>query len=90
MVDVIQGKVTKIIDGDTFDMSITGIGANNSKTYNTTEIIRLADMNAPELKTTSGQKAKQNLKTKIGGKIVKCKVQARDSHGRLICKVSLA
>ena len=90
MVDIIQGRVTKVIDGDTFDMNITGVGANNSETYNATERIRLADMNAPELRTTTGQKAKQNLKAKIGGKIVKCNVQSRDSYGRLVCKVSLA
>ena len=37
-----------------------------------------------------GQKAKQNLKAKIGRKLVKCNVQSRDSYGRLVCKVSLA
>ena len=89
MVDTIQGRVTKVIDGDTFDMNITGVGANNSETYNSTERIRLADMNDPELKTIAGQKAKQNLKAKIDRKMVKCKVQSRDSYGRLVCKVTL-
>ena len=90
MVDIIQGKVTEVIDGDTFDMSVSGRGANNSETYNNTERIRLADVNAPELGSPAGQQAKQDLETRIGGKIVKCEIQSRDSFGRLVCKVSLA
>lgn len=87
--DVIQGRVTEVIDGDTFEINVSGRGANNTEKYNNSERIRLADTNAPELGTTAGQQAKQNLKTRIDGKIVKCEVQARDSFGRLVCKVSI-
>ena len=89
MVDVIQGKVTEVIDGDTFEMNVTGIGQTNSQEYNDIERIRIAGMNAPELGTQAGQQDKQNLENQIGGKIVKCEIKARDQYGRLVSDVSI-
>ena len=52
-----KAKVLKIVDGDTID--VEGIGR-----------IRMADINAPELSTKEGQKAKEFVKSLCLGKTV--------------------
>ncbi len=89
MADTIWGNVTKVIDGDTFEMNVTHISKNNQFNYNPIERIRLAGGNAPELSDKDGQSAKNRLKNKIDGKNVKCIVQSRDVFRRLVADVSL-
>ncbi len=90
MADIIWGKVTKVIDGDTFTMNVTHISNLNKDKYSAVETIRIAGYDAPELSTPGGQKAKQDLFQKINGKEVKCVIQARDIYGRVIASVSLS
>lgn len=90
MTDTVRGPVTEVIDGDTFDMKVTHIGKNNLNKYKNNERIRIAEIDAPELPSKSGQRAKTELEKAIGGKQVRCHVQARDNYGRLVCDVALA
>lgn len=87
MADWIEGPVTQIIDGDTFRMRVEWFGRNNSYSYNGDQRIRIAGMNAPELGSPLGEAAKQQLQNRIGGRYVRCTVQARDTYGRLVCQV---
>lgn len=89
MADVIQGPVTQVIDGDTFDMTVSRIGTNNKNKYNGTERIRIASIDAPELNTLAGKRSKDSLERKIKGKNVSCSVQARDTYGRIVADVRL-
>lgn len=89
MSDIIQGPVIHIIDGDTFDMTVTHLGTNNREQYNNQERVRIANFNAPELGTIGGAMAKINLEKHILGKIVKCTVKARDVYGRIVANVNL-
>lgn len=84
MYDIVRGPVQDVIDGDTFDISVTHTGKNNKYTYNDTERIRIVGINAPELNTPGGLRAKADLKAKISGKEVRCRVHARDSYQRLV------
>lgn len=90
MTDTIWGTVTNVTDGDTFDIHVTHYNKNNQKTYNNDERIRITSIDTPELPSSAGYRAKQNLEHAIGGKNVKCIIQARDNYGRLVCDVSLA
>ena len=71
-----KGKVTKVIDGDTF--KIKGGKA-----------IRLANVRAPELRTKGASKAKSELSKAIGGKTISYKSVGR-SYGRTIAQVKIA
>lgn len=84
MYDTVRGPVQDVIDGDTFDISVTHAGKSNKYTYNETERIRIVSINAPELNTSAGVRAKVDLKTKISGKEIRCHVHSRDSYGRLV------
>jgi endonuclease YncB( thermonuclease family) len=84
MYDTIRGPVLDVIDGDTFDISVTHTGKNNKYTYGDSERIRIVDINAPELNTPDGLRAKTNLKAKILGKEIRCHVHTRDSYQRLV------
>ncbi len=87
MADWIEGPVTQIIDGDSFRMRVEWVGRNNSYRYSGDQRIRVAGVDAPELGSPSGKAAKQRLQDSIGGRYVRCTVQARDTYGRLVCQV---
>ncbi|MCD6385483.1 hypothetical protein J7M23_06855 [Candidatus Sumerlaeota bacterium] len=90
MSDVIWGDVKNIVDGDTFDLKVTHVGKNNVEKYNNEERIRIEDVNAPEIPSAAGKRSKDALEKKLLGKYVRCDIRARDTYGRLVCKVSLA
>ena len=89
MYDSVRGPVVDVIDGDTFDINVTHKGKNNKYTYNDTERIRIVGIDAPELNTVAGIHAKANLKAKILGKEIRCKVHSRDTFQRLVGDVEL-
>ena len=89
MADTIRGPVTNVIDGDTFDMNVTHLGKKNTIKYNDDERIRIAGIDAPEINTEEGKKAKKKLEKKISGKEVRCTVQARDTYGRIVADIEV-
>ena len=89
MADTIRGPVTRVVDGDTFEMDVTHVGKKNTKEYNESETVRIAGIDAPELGTEAGKKAKAELDKKLSGKEVRCKVQARDTYGRVVADVEI-
>ena len=89
MADIIAGTVTKVIDGDTFEMKIVYEDKSNKYKYNENEIIRLEGTNAPELNTPAGKIAKTNLTNKLFGASVKCVVKSRDTFGRIVADVTI-
>lgn len=70
-----KGKVTKVIDGDTF--KVQGGKA-----------IRLAKVSAPELGTRGGAKARNELQNVVGGKTVTYCTVAK-SYGRDVANVKV-
>ncbi len=90
MADVIWGDVTQVIDGDTFDVNVTHYSRANAVRYNNRERIRVAGIDAPELHTRLGPRAKHQLERTLLGQHVRLDVQSRDVYGRLICQVSVA
>ena len=70
-------KVTKVIDGDTF---LTSSRKN---------AVRLANVNAPEIRQRGGQVAKKSLSNLILGKTVSIDTKARDIYARSVANVKL-
>jgi len=89
MADVIYGTVTSVTDGDTFDVSVYYQSPGNKLSYNKSETVRVANIDAPELPSAAGLTAKTKLERRILGKNVRLEVQARDKFGRLVCNVTL-
>lgn len=85
--DTIRGTVTKVVDGDTFEMDVTQRGQDNQHEYNDHEKVRIADKNAPELKQTGGQEAKEALEIVLADAEVECTVKSRDEYGRVVADV---
>lgn len=71
-----KGKVTRVIDGDTFKIK----GGKS---------IRLENVKAPELGTKGGAKARNDLQTAIGGKTITYNVVAK-SYRRDVANVKIA
>ena len=89
MADTIRGLVTRVVDGDTFEMNVAYIGKKNAEKYDDSEIVRIAGIDAPELDTDAGKKAKAELTNRLSGKEVRCTVQARDTYGRVVADVEV-
>ena len=89
MADTIRGRVTDVVDGDTFDMEVTHADKKNTDEYNPEERVRIAGVDSPELDTEEGKKAKKSLEKKLSGKEVRCTVQTRDTYGRIVADVQV-
>ena len=89
--DEAYGIVTNVVDGDTFDVTIEKADA---KIAYSVERIRLADVDSPEIKSESGQDARDFTYAVLMNKRVYLDIDdlsaaGRDSYGRLICVVYL-
>jgi micrococcal nuclease len=69
-----ENKVTKVIDGDSFEL------ADGRR-------IRLASINAPEVGRCMSPEAKDTLKTLIEGKIISLYDTLKDGYGRTLANV---
>ncbi len=75
-----KALVTKVIDGDTFDVLLEGLVPDR---------VRIAGFNAPEMGTLSGLPTQGTLEAKILRHWVKLVPKARDNHGRMVADVYL-
>lgn len=87
--DILFGTVFEVIDGDTFKVDRIGRPQHNGYNYKDIECIRIASIDAPELPTRAGQRAKAHLERTLHGRRVRLEINARDIYGRLIAHVSL-
>ena len=81
------GVVTNIVDGDTFDVTIEKA---DSRIFSSVERIRLADVNSPEMNTSTGPDAKDFTFAVLMNKRIYLDIDdlsgnGRDAYGRLIC-----
>ncbi len=90
MNDVIWGDVVRIIDGDTFEVDITHYDRRNGVSYGNRERIRIAGIDAPEIPSIPGLRARNHLENYLLGKHVRLTIRARDTFGRLVCDVAIA
>ena len=68
-----NANVKEVIDGDTFET-----------TYN---VIRLENVDAPELREPGGPAAKQKLSDLIANKAIIYEEKARDKYSRIVAQV---
>ena len=66
--------VTKVLDGDTIE-------TQNGN------VLRLEDVDAPEINESGGQDAKNKLEELAGGKTISYTEEARDAYGRIVSNV---
>lgn len=86
--DEILGMVTRIIDGDIFDIYIIHQSRYNRRTYNKRERVRITKSNF-QIKGSSLLSPQQKLERIIQGKSVQVIVKSRDYFGRLKGKVKV-
>ena len=79
---LIKGLVTSIVDGNTFELSVSG--HENGKRH---EVIKIYGMDKPAPSTLSGILAKLELEKKIVGRTLECEIIETDDLNQLIAKV---
>ena len=77
--EILSGRVTKVVDGDTLYLRVDG----------NQHVIRLHEIDAPELGQPWGRQARQALSQKVSSKNVMVEVSTTDAYGRLVGKVWL-
>ncbi|MFC3393536.1 thermonuclease family protein [Brenneria rubrifaciens] len=70
----LNGKVVKVVDGDTLIVRQSGINHR----------IRLLGIDAPEYRQPYGKNARRTLERKIGGKWVTVRYEAKDRYARYL------
>ncbi len=85
--DVVTGWPTEVIDGDTFDVQIGWRRWNNIYGYAPNERVRIRSIDAPELPSTAGIRARWDLVQRLNGKYVELYIHSRDTFGRLVADV---
>lgn len=88
MLDITEGPVISIINGNTFTMQVTHIGNHNVLNYKSFETIRIKDRVVSSLSTVNGINQKQELSRILTGKKVRCEIIRRDEYNVLIAKVT--
>jgi endonuclease YncB( thermonuclease family) len=83
----ISGLVTGIIDGNTFEISVSNEPNGNSLGDKHTETIRILGMNKPAATTLPGILAKLELEKMIVGRTVECEIVSRDESNQAIANV---
>jgi len=78
--DILSGKVVSVHDGDT----ITVLDANHVQ-----HKIRLAGIDAPELRQAFGRRSRDLLSGQVAGKVVQVEWYKRDKYRRIIGKILL-
>lgn len=79
--EVLQGRVIRVIDGDTVEIRMGEGGADQNRR------IRLFAIDAPESKMPWGNACREKLAEVVAGKSVKVQVKDRDQYGRTVGQV---
>ncbi len=89
MSDVIQGRVSFIMDQRTFSIEITHVGAKNSDKYLTTETVRILHLKVSSADEATNDHSRLTLEKLLKDQKVKCRVHHRDSYHRVVADVAI-
>ncbi len=90
MTDYIGGKVTKVIDGITFEMAVDFRGDQNQDVFLDKEMVRLASFKQSGLGKSGGRSSITELRKKIWNRHITLIVVGRDDDDRVIAYISPA
>lgn len=79
--ETLQGRVIRVIDGDTVEIRMGEGGAEQNRR------IRLFAVDAPESKMPWGSACREKLAEVVAGKQVKVQVKDRDQYGRTVGQI---
>ena len=82
--NVYEGQVLRVIDGDTFD-ALVNLGFGVYQKFR----VRVEGVDTPEMNTREGKKAKMVVEDLIGGKTVYLSEAGSDKYGRALARVEL-
>jgi endonuclease YncB( thermonuclease family) len=89
MADLIQGKVSYIMDRRTFAIEVSHIGAHNHDQYLKEETVRIRHLIGTNKKPVKLGETKKTLEGVLAEQTVKCRVDHRDSYHRIVADVFL-
>lgn len=84
MTERVRGIVKNVIEGDVFELNVTGVGPFNEQEYQASEKVRIAGINDPEL--YPGNAGPQKLE-RLKDREVQCFIMTRDGDGNVVAVV---
>ena len=81
--DIIKGKVTRIINGETFELRVDALNYDNQGVYVSVERVLITDLHSPKLYQRHGFRIKKLLRKTIGGRVLRIEVLNRNNKGHL-------
>lgn len=83
----ISGLVTGIIDGNTFQISVTDGESSEHESSKHIETVRIFGMDKPSASTLPGILAKLELEKMIVGRTLECEILERNANNQAIAHV---
>jgi len=87
--DFIIGKVTDVIDGETFRITVDRTGGKNRHGYKDQEKIHIKKIKLTDITWMTGVFTKSKIEKMFRGKKVLCLIRSRDQAGKIIADVQL-
>ncbi len=83
MPDRLTGTVSRVIDGDTFELAVTDASHATRSDYKDTERVRMVSFSPPD------PDSEFSIAGSLPGRPVTCTIHSRDPYGRLIADVEV-
>ena len=87
--DVVNGKVIKVIDYNTIEINVTEIGVRNEYNYMQKERIKLLAVNNVKIHIPNTPWDINNIEEMLMGKSIRCEINHRDYFSRLVSDVKI-
>lgn len=81
--DFLIGNVMHVLDGDTFELTVTRVGKNNRNLYEDEEKIHINRLKPAEIVSLIGARPKPLLERILMKREVMCLVHSRDPGGKI-------
>ena len=89
MPGIIQGLVTNIVNGDTFDLKVTQVENSQKTPYGKSARIKIISNGTLNSSEIEAYEAKKDLEHAIFDKEVRCHIQSTDEYDIILARVEL-
>jgi hypothetical protein len=89
MVDILEGVVLDVVDGEMLELEVDRVEAENAGRYGARELVRVTDVANHSREDSLDEEAAARMVMDYENRRVRCYVLERDDQGRIIGEVEV-
>jgi hypothetical protein len=89
MVDILEGMVVDVVDGEMLELVVDRVVANNAGLYGSHEFVRVTDTGHASREDSLDEEAAARMALDYQDRRVRCYVEDRDDQGRIIGEIEV-